>query len=76
MKNNPFALFFALTTLLMPSLAFAATNANIETFARETLITITILASLATVFFLIRAGYIYITSTGKPQALDEAKQTI
>ena len=76
MKNNPFTLFFALTTLLIPSLTFAASNANVENFARETLITITILASLATVFFLIRAGYIYITSTGKPQALDEAKQTI
>jgi hypothetical protein len=35
-----------------------------------------ILASIATVFFLVRGGYLYITSTGNPVALEEAKKTI
>jgi hypothetical protein len=34
------------------------------------------LASVAVVFFLVRGGYLYITSTGNPAALDEAKRTI
>jgi hypothetical protein len=31
---------------------------------------------VATVFFLVRGGYLYITSTGNPASLDEAKRTI
>jgi len=34
------------------------------------------LASVACVFFLVRGGYLYITSTGNPANLDEAKRTI
>lgn len=62
--------------LLSPAVTFAASNDQVANFTRDTLTILISLASLAAVFFLIRGGYLYITSTGKPTALDEAKQTI
>ncbi|MEI8143815.1 MAG: hypothetical protein WCG48_04370 [Candidatus Berkelbacteria bacterium] len=62
--------------LLVPATAFAASNAEVANFTKETLNTIFVLASLGAVIFLIRGGYIYIASTGNPAALDEAKTTI
>lgn len=61
---------------LLPSTTFAASNPEIEQFTHETLSTLILLASLAAAFFLIKGGYLYITSTGKPAALEEAKHTI
>lgn len=52
------------------------TPADIVTYTNNTLQIITIIATAAAVFFLIRAGYLYITSTGNPQALESAKKTI
>lgn len=55
---------------------FAAENSDIAQFTSQTLQTLIIFASLATVFFLIKGGYSYITSSGKPDALEHAKKTI
>ncbi|MGI6103188.1 MAG: hypothetical protein ACOYBJ_01000 [Patescibacteria group bacterium] len=62
--------------LSLPSTVLAATNIEIERFTQDTLSTLTLLAALAAAFFLIRGGYLYITSTGNPTALLEAKRTI
>jgi len=64
--------------LLSPSVAFAATDVPTEvtSFTSDALSIITIVSAAAAVFFLIRGGYIYITSTGKPDALEDAKKTI
>lgn len=61
--------------LMNPLSAFAANN-EIKKFTDDSLTGIMIIASIAAVFFLIRGGYIYITSTGNPNALQEAKLTI
>lgn len=65
------ALFF-----LTPQRVFAATDAAITSYTTTTLTTISVIATSAVVLFLIRGGYVYITSTGKPDALDHAKTTI
>ena len=64
--------------LLSPSVAFAATDvpAEVASFTSDALSIITIVSAAAVVFFLIRGGYVYITSTGKPDALEDAKKTI
>lgn len=55
---------------------FAQANAQVTDFTRQTLSTLIIFATLGAVIFLIKGGYTYITSTGKPDALDHAKITI
>lgn len=55
---------------------FAQANAQVADFTRQTLSTLIIFATLGAVIFLIKGGYIYITSTGKPDALEHAKITI
>ncbi len=62
--------------LLQPSFAFAASNPEIENFTHDAMTALIGLASVAVVFFLVRGGYLYITSTGNPASLDEAKKTI
>jgi len=71
-------LALGLLPLLIPRLAFAATEVPTEVtnFTSDALSLITLISAAAAVFFLIRAGYIYITSTGKPEALESAKKTI
>lgn len=56
--------------------AFAQANTQVADFTRQTLSTLIIFATLGAVIFLIKGGYTYITSTGKPDALDHAKITI
>lgn len=56
--------------------AYAQTNTAVAQFTNQTLSTLIIFASLGAVFFLIKGGYSYITSTGKPDALEHAKRTI
>lgn len=70
------ALILAGTTLLLPATAFAASNGEVARFTQDTLTVLISVAGLAAAFFLIRGGYVYITSTGKPEALFEAKRTI
>lgn len=55
---------------------FAATTSEITTYTHDTLNILTLVATGISVFFLIKAGYLYITSTGKPEALENAKRTI
>ena len=66
----------ALIILAYPSVAFAAPNAEVAQFTSNTLNTLTIFASLVSAFFLIKGGYLYITSTGQQDALESAKKTI
>ena len=62
--------------ILFPQTVFAASNQEVSNFTNDTLTTLIILASTAVVFFLIRGAYIYITSSGNPVALEDAKRTI
>jgi hypothetical protein len=78
MKLFVLALSTILILLLAPSAAFAATSApsEVTAFTSDALSIITMISAAAAVFFLIRGGYLYITSTGKPDVLEEAKKTI
>jgi len=69
-------ILFAGALLFFPSVALAASNPEVESFTRETLTALIGLASVAVTFFLVRGGYLYMTSSGNPAALDEAKRTI
>ena len=51
-------------------------NSEVATFTSTTLNNLTLLASLVASFFLAKGGYLYITSSGRPEALDSAKRTI
>jgi len=51
-------------------------NAEVANYTSDTLTVLIALASIATTFFLIRGAYLYITSTGNPATLDEAKRAI
>lgn len=65
------------TSLLIPHSILAASSIpEVSAYTSETLSIITLIASISAVFFLLRGGYLYITSTGKPEALEEAKKTI
>lgn len=77
MQKVVYAIALALFLLIMPTPVLAqATVPEVSNFTNEALSIITIISAVAAVFFLIRGGYIYITSTGKPEALEEAKKTI
>ncbi len=62
--------------LYSPNVAFAATNNDIGQFTSSSLSVLITFASLASAFFLIRGGFQYITSTGKPEELEFAKKII
>ncbi len=49
---------------------------EVANYTSDTLGIITLLSSAAAVLFLIKGGYLYITSSGKPEALGQAKKTI
>ena len=71
------ALLTILCFILLPSPVFAqAVIPEVSKFTADTITAITFISAAASVFFLIRGGYIYITSTGKPDALEEGKKTI
>ena len=78
MKLLSLALTTILTTLFFPTVSYAVSSAPTEvtTFTSDALTLITIISAASAVFFLIRGGYIYMTSSGKPDALEEAKKTI
>lgn len=66
-----------LTSLFFPHFVLAASPIpEISSYTSDTLKIITLIASASAVFFLLRGGYLYITSTGRPEALEEAKKTI
>ncbi len=77
MRKLLLAISFILSALIFPHVVLAASSIpEISSYTSDTLAIITIIASGAAVFFLLRGGYIYITSTGKPEALEDAKKTI
>jgi len=61
--------------LLWATPAFAVSG-EITQYTSNTLSMITAIAAAAAVFFLVKGGYLYITSTGKPDSLESAKKTI
>ena len=77
MKKIIWALLFQIVFLLIPPPILAQSVVpEVTGFTSEALGIITLISTAAAVFFLIRGGFIYITSTGKPEALEEAKKTI
>ena len=82
MENNQFMKLFVFLLLtfgalfVLPHSVFAANNSDVDQFASGVLPTMIGIASLASVLFLIRGGFLYITSTGKPDEIAHAKQTI
>jgi len=49
---------------------------EVVSYTRQTLSILTLIAAASAVIFLIKGGYSYITSTGKPEHLEGAKKTI
>src|SRR2546423_5605285 len=62
--------------LLLPPFAFAAADSAVVQLTNNTVNVLISFASLAAAVFLIRGGFQYMTSTGKPEELDSAKKTI
>jgi len=56
--------------------AVAAANNEVAAFTTSTLNGFFIIASLAATFFIVKGGFTYITSSGKPDELEHAKHTI
>ncbi len=72
-----YLLAFILPFFLYASPAFAvSTSADINNYTSSTLQIITAIASGAAVLFLVKGGYFYLTSSGKPESLENAKKTI
>ncbi len=68
---------FVLPFFVIPQAAYAVTtSAEITNYTTSTLQLVTAIASGAAVLFLVKGGYFYLTSSGKPDALDNAKKTI
>lgn len=61
---------------LFPSHVYAATTGDIGQFTSNSLSILITLASLASVVFLVKGGFTYITSTGKPHEIEHAKRVI
>ena len=62
--------------IFTPATAYAASNSEVANYTQDTLSALMILGGIAATFFLVRGGYLYITSSGNPETLDEAKKTI
>lgn len=58
-----------------PALAVNTSN-EVTQYTRDTLNIVILISSAAAVFFLIKGGYQYMTSTGKPESIFSAKKTI
>ena len=71
-----YSVFIAIAMLSWATPVFAASIPDVNTFTSNTLGIITFISAAAAVLFLIKGGYGYITSTGKPDALEDAKKTI
>ena len=67
--------------LTLPFFAIAvnpahAASSDVTQYTSNTLGMITLIATASAVFFLVKGGYQYITSSGKPDNLENAKKTI
>ncbi len=67
------ALSTAAIYLAAATQTFAAENADVASFTTQSLNTFIIIGISASVLFMVFAGYKYMTSSGKPDAIDEAK---
>lgn len=56
--------------------ALAVENADVAAFTKETLNFLLIIGTAVSTLFMVFAGYQYITSTGKPDAIENAKHTL
>ncbi|CAN5218011.1 hypothetical protein BH09PAT2_BH09PAT2_08330 [soil metagenome] len=56
--------------------AQSTTTSDITQFANDTLRIIIIISTAAAAFFLVKGGYLYLISTGKPDTIIQAKKTI
>lgn len=66
-----------LVSFLLPTPIHASTTtSDITNYTNDTLNILTIIATTAALFFLIKGGYFYLTSSGNPEALIQAKKTI
>ncbi len=76
MKRFAF-LFFIILFFFFPSPIWAVSaSSGITQYTIDTLNIITIVASGAAAFFLVKGGYHYLTSAGNPEAITQAKKTI
>ena len=71
-----FSVLITIGMLMWATPVFAASIPDVNTFTSNTLGIITFISAAAAALFLIKGGYGYITSTGKPEALEDAKKTI
>lgn len=69
-----FVLVFSFSLFVSP--VFAASNDIVAKFTSETLNVLIGIGSLVATLFLIKGGYLYITSTGNPDNLEAAKRTL
>jgi hypothetical protein len=67
---------FTLSILASTQVLAVNTPSEITNYTNNTLSIIIAIAGIAEVFFLIKAGYQYLTSSGKPESLLSAKKTI
>lgn len=71
------SLLLGLPLILMPSPVYASVApVDLALLTSNTFFMITMIAISASAFFLVRGGYLYITSAGKPETLEQAKLTI
>lgn len=68
--------FLSISILVSKKVLAVTTDSGIINYTNDTLKIITAIATVAAVFFLIKAGYQYLTSSGNPQSLISAKKTI
>jgi len=68
--------FLGISILATQSVLAVNTPSEITAYTSNTLSIIIAIAGVAEVFFLIKAGYQYLTSSGKPESLASAKKTI
>lgn len=68
----------AITALVLASPVYAATGdvSSIETFIKSIILILVKIAGLVSAGFFVWGGFSYITSTGNPERLDRAKNTV
>lgn len=65
-----------LATYLVCARPIQAAGSEVTTYTTNTLHILVIIAGVAASLFLVYAGYLYITSSGRPEALLHAKKTL
>lgn len=75
MKNIRYILWSFILLTFSAHPVFAASSA-ITDYTSSTVQFLTVIAGAASIFFLVKGGYLYVTSSGKPEALENAKKTI